>query len=63
MLKFEITNRWTATATDGGGLSLGDPTTLTWSVVPDGTSISGGIGEPAAPSNLRSFLDGIYGNQ
>jgi len=63
ILKFEIARRWTATATDGPGLSQGDPTTLTWSVVPDGTSISGGIGEPAAPSNLRSFLNGIYGNQ
>jgi hypothetical protein len=63
MLKYEIATRWSYTATDGGGLSEGDPTTLTWSVVPDGTSIGSGIGEPAAPSNLRAFLNGIYGNQ
>lgn len=63
ILKFEIANRWSATATDGFGLSQGDPTTLTWSVVPDGTSIGSGIGEPAGQSNLRSFLNGIYGNQ
>jgi len=55
-------SRWTRTATDGFGLGQGDPTTLTWSVVPDGTAISGAIGEPAAPSNLRAFLNGIYGS-
>jgi hypothetical protein len=63
--KFQVFGRWSNTATDGSGLSQGDPTTLTWSVVPDGTSISGGpgIGDDAAPSNLRAFLNGIYGNQ
>jgi len=62
-LKFEIANRWYSTATDGSGLSQGDPTTLTWSVVPDGTSIGSGVGEPAGPSNLRAFLNGIYGDE
>ena len=62
-LKFEIANRWFSTATDGSGLSQGDPTTLTWSVVPDGTSIGSGVGEPAGPSNLRAFLNGIYGDE
>lgn len=56
-------SRWSWTATDGFGLGQGDPTTLTWSVVPDGTAISGAIGEPAGPSNLRAFLNGIYGSQ
>lgn len=55
-------SRWSWTATDGYGLGQGDPTTLTWSVVPDGVAISGAIGEPAAPSNLRAFLNGIYGS-
>jgi len=54
-------NRWSHTATNGWGLAQGDPTTLTWSIVPDGVAISGAIGEPAAPSNLRAFLGGIYG--
>ena len=62
-LKFEIANRWYSTATDGSGLSQGDPTTLTWSVVLDGTSIGSGVGEPAGPSNLRAFLNGIYGDE
>jgi Matrixin len=62
--RFQIadTSRWSATATDGCCLSQGEPTTLTYSFVPDGTSLPGGIGEPAAPSDLFAFLDGIYGS-
>lgn len=57
--------RWQATATSGGGLQQGFPTILTWSVVPDGLSIPGGIvnGEVTAPSNLRARLNAIYGSQ
>ena len=36
---FRLRNRWSATATDGGGLQQGDTTTLTWSIVDDGLSI------------------------
>lgn len=60
--QFNDTNRWTTTATDAGPLSQGDPTTLTWSIVPDGTSIFGYNGEPTAPSNLNAWLNGIYGS-
>jgi hypothetical protein len=63
MLKFELAYRWSFTATDGGGLSQGDPMTLTWSVVPDGTSIPAEFGYPAGPSDLRAFLNEIYGNE
>ena len=38
---YQFGQRWTRTATDGPGLSLGDAATLTWSVVPDGTNIPG----------------------
>lgn len=62
-LKYEIDYRWWATATDGSGLSQGDPMTLTWSVVPDGTTIPAEFGYPGAPSNIRAFLNGIYGNE
>jgi hypothetical protein len=62
-LKYQISNRWSFTATDGSGLSQGDPTTLTWSVVPDDTSIPTEFGFPAGPSDLRAFLNGIYGNE
>ena len=59
---FNDANRWTTTATNPGPLGQGDPTTLTWSIVPDGTSIFGYNGEPTAPSNLNAWLNGIYGS-
>jgi len=62
-LKFQTFRRWFSTATDGSGLYQGDPMTLTWSVVPDGTPITSGYGEPAAPSSLRAFLTTIYGSE
>lgn len=34
--KFFVFNRWTHTATNGGGLTQGTPTTLTWSFPADG---------------------------
>lgn len=61
-LKHQIGTSWFSTATDGSGLAQGDPITLTWSVVPDGTPITSGAGEPPAASNLRAFLNGIYGS-
>jgi hypothetical protein len=58
-----LDRRWTTTAMDGFGLLQGDPMTLTWSILPDGTSTSGGVGEPAAASDLRTFLDDIYAEE
>jgi len=49
--------RWSNTATDGFTGSDGESITLTWSIVPDGTPISG----EAESSDLVAFLDGIYG--
>jgi hypothetical protein len=60
--QFPDSNRWTQTATNGAGLQLGQATTLTWAIVPDGTSIPGFNGEATAPSNLRAFLNGLYGS-
>ena len=51
---------WAETATDGSGLQIGEPITLTWSYVPDGTMILGSSAEPAAGSNLREWLNGLY---
>jgi hypothetical protein len=52
-------SRWTRTAVDGSGLSTGDPTTVTYSFVPDGTFIpNAGFG--SGNSELFAFLDGIY---
>ena len=55
--------RWNSTATNGDGLVQGDPTTLTWRVVDDGTTIERAFsGESQDPSDLVGFLDGIYGD-
>lgn len=58
---FNADGAWGSTATNGSGLGQGDPRTLTWSIAPDGTDIPGFNGEPPAPSDLISFLEGIYG--
>jgi hypothetical protein len=53
-------SRWT-NPTGGPSPNIGDPSTISWSIVPDGTQVStinGGL----AASNLVSFLDGIYGS-
>ena len=52
---FEVTDRWSRTATDGNTGSLGDPITVTWGLVADGTTISGSEG--SSGSDLISFLD------
>lgn len=59
---FNLQARWMETATDGSGIQRGDPVTLTWSIVPDGTTINPGIsGEGNDDSSLISFLDTIIG--
>ena len=56
--------RWMTTATDGTpGFTEGDPITLTWGVVPDGTIIRNeppGAAPSTAPSDLITRLDVIY---
>ncbi len=47
--------RWGETASGPAG-GMGDPVTLTWSIVPDGTIIQG-----EGPSNFVRFLDGLFG--
>jgi hypothetical protein len=60
----QLASRWTETATISSGFARGDPTTLTWSIVPDGINIPGsGGGEASSPSNLRAWLDARYGNE
>lgn len=52
-------NRWTTTAT-GGGLGQGDPTILTWGILPDGVNIPSFGAGAAANSDLIARLDAIY---
>lgn len=62
--KFQLINRWGTTATNGGGLTQGDPTTLTWSFVPDGTAIVQGcgvMGESTGGSDFIAFFDQQFG--
>lgn len=55
--KFDRQDRWAFTATDGGNTgAVGDPITLLWSIVPDGTIIDGGI------SNLEANLNAKFGS-
>ncbi len=61
-ISFQANNRWGITATNGGGLSQGDPTTLTYSFVPDGTFVPNLIGV-SGNSNFRAWMNGIYGSQ
>jgi len=60
--QFDDGDRWSNTSSQGGGFSQGDPTTLTWSIVPDGTSIYGYADEPTSPSDLQASLNAIYGD-
>ncbi|NOY41543.1 MAG: matrixin family metalloprotease [Planctomycetes bacterium] len=48
---YEATGRWVSTASGSAGVA-GDPVTLTWSIVADGTNLTG-----QGPSDLVSFLD------
>lgn len=51
---------WTSTAS-GTRNANGDPATITWSLVPDGTTIRDGSGASLGGSNLISFLNGTLG--
>jgi hypothetical protein len=62
-LRFSLANRWTSTATNASTGSNGSPITLTWGIVPDGVSLPASNGSPVAPSNLRAFLDNLYGSE
>jgi Matrixin len=59
--RFQQSNRWSRTATDGNGLGQGDPTTITYSFVPDGTFVpNSGLG--SGNSTLFAWLDAKYGD-
>ncbi len=60
---FRLGTRWSNTAIDGSGLQQGDPTMITWGIVPDGTPIAGFAGEPPGASDLIASFNAIYGSQ
>jgi putative Ig domain-containing protein/matrixin len=53
--RYSLTSRWTG--------AQGTPRALTWSFVPDGLSISSGIGEPVGNSDLFARMDALYAAQ
>ncbi len=59
----EAPGHWEFTATDGSGIERGDPITLTWSIVPDGTGVPGLGGAANSGSDLRARLNELYGNE
>jgi hypothetical protein len=56
---FQLNTRWSSTANGSTG-ATGTGITLTYSIVPDGTTMVAGQGEPNAPSDLRARLNAIY---
>ncbi len=67
--QFNDSQRWRSSATNprpfNNPLRQGDPMTLTWSFIPDGSNVGAGFncGVPGESSgtNLIGFLDGLYG--
>lgn len=56
-----LIDRWNSTELSGGGLQMGDPTTITWGYMADGALIAGNNGEPQSGSNLQATLDAQFG--
>jgi hypothetical protein len=57
-----IDTRWSSTATNSSTGAYGQPITLTWSLVPDGTSVSSGYAPTnGKTSNLIATFDATYG--
>jgi len=55
--------RWSSAATtQPGPLTQGQPTTLTYSYIPDGTHIPSGSGEPAGPSDMFADFNSTFGS-
>lgn len=61
--QFMGSGKWTRVASETPKANKqGNPVTVTWSIVPDGTSAPGLGTTPSAPSDFRAWLSGIYGD-
>ncbi|HEY4233631.1 MAG TPA: matrixin family metalloprotease [Lacipirellulaceae bacterium] len=56
-----VDTRWTSTATNSTTGAYGNPITLTWSLAPDTSPISGSYGTIGTTSNLISTFDATFG--
>ncbi|QDU55522.1 matrixin family metalloprotease [Aeoliella mucimassa] len=52
---YDLGGRWTRTQSDGNGIERGDPVTLLWSIVPDGSSY-----DRSDNSDLVQFMDNLW---
>jgi len=59
---FEPSDRWFNTATNGNVGRRGTGLTLTYSFIPDGSSLPTGNGEPATPNDLFAKFNLAYGS-
>lgn len=59
---FFANGRWASTATDGVTQSAGLPVTLTWSIVPDGSTLLNAVGSQSRPSDLIADFDALFGH-
>ncbi|TWT86645.1 Matrixin [Pseudobythopirellula maris] len=57
---YDNADRWQFTALDGAVAPTGQPITLTWSIVPDGTLIPNVFPGTNRNSNLRATLDTLF---
>jgi hypothetical protein len=67
-VKYEIGGRWSGNYVGADGVTrnygaTGTPIAMTWSLVPDGLSISGYNGEPTSNSTLFATMDAAYAAQ
>ncbi|MFO0830210.1 MAG: matrixin family metalloprotease [Phycisphaerales bacterium] len=61
--RFQLGSRWGATALTPVAGGQGDPITITYSFVPDGTILPNEYGEGDLPSELFAWLNSVYGSQ
>ncbi|MEZ4386284.1 MAG: matrixin family metalloprotease [Candidatus Krumholzibacteriia bacterium] len=61
--RYNLGQRWSATAIDGSTGGNGQPIHLTYSFVDDGVYIPGGSGEAGSASRLYATMNGYFGNE
>ncbi|MCB9833173.1 MAG: matrixin family metalloprotease [Planctomycetes bacterium] len=60
--EFQQAGRWTTGALVPSSVAQGDPVTLTYSFVPDGTTIPAAYSAPSRSSDLFAWLNNLYGS-
>ena len=58
---YQLEGRWTSTASGSTG-AIGTGITLAWSIVPDGTTLTSGLGEPNTVSDFQARMNALYGS-